>query len=51
MFYYLECSSRLNGTNFFEYILNVINDVATLPPNKTLDNTGCFYLTNGKATA
>ena len=32
MFYSLACSCRLQGVNFFEYISDVINKAATLPP-------------------
>ena len=37
MFYSLVCSCRLNGVNFIEYISDVINKVAALPP-RTLRN-------------
>jgi transposase len=33
MFYSLACSCRLQGVNFFEYISDVINKAAALPPN------------------
>lgn len=33
MFYSLACSCRLQGINFFEYISDVINKAAALPPN------------------
>lgn len=33
IFYSLACSCRLNGINFFEYISDVINKAAGLPPN------------------
>lgn len=33
IFYSLACSCRLNGINFFEYISDVINQAACLPPN------------------
>lgn len=33
MFYSLSCSCRLQGINFFEYISEVINIAAALPPN------------------
>lgn len=32
MFYSLACSCRLQGVNFFEYISDVINKAAALPP-------------------
>ena len=31
------CSCRLNGMNFFEYISDVINKAAALPPNTPLE--------------
>ena len=31
------CSCRLNGVNFFEYISDVINKAAALPPNTPLE--------------
>ena len=37
MFYSLVCSCRLNGVNFFEYIPDVINKAAALPPNTPLE--------------
>ena len=37
MFYSLICSCRLNGVNFFEYISDVINKAAALPPNTPLE--------------
>ena len=37
MFYSLVCSCRLNGVNFFEYISDVINKAAALPPNTPLE--------------
>ena len=37
MFYSLVCSCRLNGVNFFEYISDVINKAAALPPNTHLE--------------
>ena len=33
MFYSLACSCRLQGISFFEYISDVINKAAALPPN------------------
>jgi hypothetical protein len=36
MFYSLACSCRLQGISFFEYISDVINKAATLPPNTPL---------------
>ena len=36
MFYSLACSCRLQGVNFFEYISDVINKAATLPPGTPL---------------
>lgn len=33
IFYSLACSCRLNGINFFDYISDVINKAASLPPN------------------
>ena len=33
MFYSLACSCRLQGISFFEYISDIINKAATLPPN------------------
>ena len=36
MFYSLACSCRLQGINFFEYISDVINKAATLPPRTPL---------------
>lgn len=36
MFYSLACSCRLQGINFFEYISDVINKAATLPPKTPL---------------
>jgi len=32
MFYSLACSCRLQGINFFDYISDVINKAAALPP-------------------
>ncbi|OYP59382.1 hypothetical protein CIK99_02440 [Prevotella sp. P5-92] len=37
MFYSLVCLCRLNGVNFFEYISDVINKAAALPPNTPLE--------------
>ena len=37
MFYSLVCSCRLKGVNFFEYISDVINKAAALPPNTPLE--------------
>ena len=37
MFYSLACSCRLLGINFFEYISDVINRAATIPPKKPVD--------------
>ena len=37
VFYSLACSCRLNGINFFEYISDVINKAASLPPNTPVD--------------
>ncbi|MGN0225693.1 MAG: hypothetical protein ACI4A7_06400, partial [Prevotella sp.] len=51
MFYSLVCPCRTNGVNVFEYISDVINKAATLPPNTPLENSGCFCLKNGKKTA
>ncbi len=36
MFYSLACSCRLQGVNFFEYISDVINKAAALPPRTPL---------------
>lgn len=36
MFYSLACSCRLQGISFFEYISDVINKAATMPPNTPL---------------
>ena len=36
MFYSLACSCRLQGVDFFEYISDVINKAATLPPRTPL---------------
>ena len=36
MFYSLACSCRLQGINFFEYISDVINKAAALPPRTPL---------------
>ena len=36
MFYSLVCSCRMCGVNFFEYISDVINKAAFLPPNTPL---------------
>ena len=36
MFYSLACSCRLQGVNFFEYISDVINKAAALPPKTPL---------------
>ena len=36
MFYSLACSCRLQGINFFEYISDVINKAAVLPPRTPL---------------
>ena len=36
MFYSLACSCRLQGVNFFEYISDVINKAAVLPPKTPL---------------
>ena len=36
MFYSLACSCRLQGISFFEYISDVINKAAALPPNTSL---------------
>lgn len=36
MFYSLACSCRLQNINFFEYISDVINKAAMLPPNTPL---------------
>ena len=33
MFYSLACSCRLQGISFFEYISDIINKAAALPPN------------------
>ena len=51
MFYSLVFSCRLNGVNFFEYISDVINKAAALPPNTPLEKYRSFCLTNGKKTA
>jgi hypothetical protein len=37
MYYSLACSCRLNNINFFEYISDVINRAATIPPKKPID--------------
>ena len=37
MFYSLACSCRLLGINFFEYISDVINRAAAIPPKKPAD--------------
>lgn len=37
MFYSLACSCRLQGISFFEYISDVINKAATLPPNSPIE--------------
>ena len=37
MFYSLACSCRLLGINFFEYISDVINRAAAIPPKKPVD--------------
>ena len=37
MFYSLACSCRLLGINFFEYITDVINRAAAIPPKKPID--------------
>ena len=37
LFYSLVCSYRLNSVNFFEYISDVINKAAALPPNTPLE--------------
>ena len=37
MFYSLACSCRLQGINFFEYISDVINRAAAIPPKKPAD--------------
>ena len=37
MFYSLACSCRLLGINFFEYISDVINRAAVIPPKKPID--------------
>ena len=50
MFYSLACSCRLLGINFFEYISDVINKAAAIPPKKPVDNrnTGHPCLTDGR---
>ena len=37
MFYSLACSCRLLGINFFEYITDVINRAAAIPPKEPID--------------
>ena len=37
VFYSLSCSCRLNGINFFEYITDVLNKSASLPPNTPIE--------------
>lgn len=37
VFYSLACSCRLNKINFFEYLTDVINKAAALPPNTPLE--------------
>lgn len=37
VFYSLSCSCRLNGINFFEYITDVLNRSASLPPNTPIE--------------
>lgn len=37
VFYSLACSCRLNNINFFEYLSDVINKAASLPPNTPLE--------------
>ena len=37
MYYSLACSCRLLGINFFEYISDVINRAAAIPPKKPID--------------
>ena len=37
IFYSLACTCRLQGINFFEYISDVINKAAAIPPMKTVD--------------
>lgn len=37
IFYSLSCSCRLNGINFFEYIADVLNRFASLPPNTPIE--------------
>ena len=36
IFYSLSCSCRLQGINFFEYVSDVINKAAVLPPRTPL---------------
>ena len=36
MYYSLACSCRMQGISFFEYISDVINKTAALPPNTHL---------------
>lgn len=37
VFYSLSCSCRLNGINFFEYITDILNKSASLPPNTPIE--------------
>ncbi|MDR2005391.1 MAG: IS66 family transposase [Prevotella sp.] len=37
VFYSLACSCRLHNINFFEYLSDVINKAASLPPNTSLE--------------
>lgn len=37
IFYSLSCSCRLNGVNFFEYITDILNRSASLPPNTPIE--------------
>jgi len=37
MFYSLACSCRLLGINFFQYISDIINRAAAIPPKKPVD--------------
>lgn len=37
IYYSLACSCRLNGINFFEYITDILNRTASLPPSTKLE--------------
>ncbi|MGL5548056.1 MAG: IS66 family transposase, partial [Tannerellaceae bacterium] len=36
LFYSLACSCRMHNINFFEYLSDVINKAATLPPTTSI---------------